>query len=145
MTVAVQEEKEKEGGQEKEKEKEKENTASAEEEGKKTQRRKRELFVHERKLVKLFNRTFSKLKTWADTSDIAYLPFYLFSYKESGRLGAALKLVNKLLASTDLAAPKRKSLHEERMKLFETLGWTHWKAYDQRLLVSKFPPSFIPH
>ena len=57
-----------------------------------------------------------------------------------GRLAAALELVNEKIADE----PTDAKLYEQRIELLDSLGWEHWKAYEQQWQLVRFPAAYPP-
>lgn len=64
----------------------------------------------------------------------------LVKHKAKGELGLALQIVNGLLATE----PSQELL-EERIALYEQLGWGELVRLERNMLVCRYPPNFVLH
>lgn len=68
-----------------------------------------------------------------------YLKFAVFRWVEAGELAKALKAVNKAIKGNS-GAPE-KVVHELRLDLLDTLGWTEIAENQRQHMVRIFPAS----
>ncbi len=87
-----------------------------------------------------FEAAFGELEKWTDTTADDYVALHIDRLTRIGRPGQALKLLNKRIAD---GKPDRK-LFEQRITLFEKLGWEHWQRYEQAWLLIRFPRDYPP-
>jgi len=87
-----------------------------------------------------FEQAFAELAKWVDTTADDYLLLHIDRERYYGRLGEALKLLNKKLADVK---PDKK-LYTKRAALLGELGWTHWQQYDEKWLLLRFPATYPP-
>jgi len=85
-----------------------------------------------------FEEAFAELGKWVDTTDADYLDLHIEREQRQGRLGEAVRLVSKKIED---AEPK-KALYEQRIRLLDDLGWSHWKAYEEAWLLIRFPADY---
>lgn len=93
-----------------------------------------------------FEDTLKKLKEWAeiDSSD-KYAALVIERETRAGRLGAALKVLNKLIGKEvkDAIKPITKAeLYEKRVQIFEQLGYSILVGYDKSTRVISCPKSY---
>jgi tripeptidyl-peptidase-2 len=84
--------------------------------------------------------TIAALQEWVDTTDKEYVLLHIAGERMHGRLGTALKLLNKRIAD---GKPERKML-EKRAKLLRQLKWDHWAAYEDKWLTLRYPAAYQP-
>jgi hypothetical protein len=87
-----------------------------------------------------FEQAFADLQKWVDTTTGDYLKLHIQRDRRQGRLGEALRLLNKQIDD----APTKKELYEQRLELLDALGWPHWKQYEQHWLLIRFPDKYPP-
>ena len=87
-----------------------------------------------------FEQAFAELQKWVDTATDDYLMLHIDREAQHGRLGGALKLLNKKIADSK----PDKELFEKRIKLLDRLGWVHWKQYEERWMLIRFPVAYPP-
>ncbi|KAH7278340.1 hypothetical protein KP509_38G036900 [Ceratopteris richardii] len=87
-----------------------------------------------------FEETYLELRKWVDISSTKYSLLRVIHEKRAGRLGTALKVLNELLEEE--GKPIKKTLVEQKVHLFEKLGWLHCAAYSKRSLLACFPPDY---
>jgi hypothetical protein len=87
-----------------------------------------------------FEQAFAELQKWVDTTTDDYLMLHIDREAHHGRLGGALKLLNKKIADSK----PEKELFEKRIKLLDRLGWPQWKQYEERWMLLRFPAAYPP-
>ena len=87
-----------------------------------------------------FEAAFAELRKWVDTTDDKYLMLHIEREIRHGRLGEALHLLNERIAESR----HDKELYEKRIKLLDTLGWLHWKEYEEKWELIRFPEEYPP-
>ncbi|GIL53884.1 hypothetical protein Vafri_9378 [Volvox africanus] len=84
-----------------------------------------------------------ELRKWADTSsESAHLLLHAKVEARGGRYAAAIKALDKLLASDDKAvstAAGREDISNLKHKLYLALGWGHWATLEKELQAVRFP------
>lgn len=90
--------------------------------------------------VEDFEQAFGLLQKWVDTTGDEYLMLHIDRLAERGQLGEALKLLNKRIADSK----PDKELFAKRIKLLDRLGWAHWKQYEEKWLLLRFPTAYPP-
>lgn len=83
---------------------------------------------------------FADLAKWVDTTETDYLPLHIDRMARTGKPGEALKLLSRKIADSR----PDKALREQRARLFDQLGWPHWKEYEERWLLISFPKDYPP-
>lgn len=88
------------------------------------------------KLDEEFAATFKQLTRWVDTEEPDYILLHDRKLRREGNFGQAIKLLQK-----DIARPKRDDwLHHKKLRdMYEALGWSDWRDYEQRLMRIRFP------
>ncbi|GLI68325.1 hypothetical protein VaNZ11_012720 [Volvox africanus] len=84
-----------------------------------------------------------ELRKWADTSsESAHLLLHAKVEAQGRRYAAAIKALDKLLASDDKAvstAAGREDISNLKHKLYLALGWGHWATLEKELQAVRFP------
>ncbi|GIM09954.1 hypothetical protein Vretimale_13739 [Volvox reticuliferus] len=84
-----------------------------------------------------------ELRKWVDTSsDPSHLLLHAKVEARAQRYAAAIKALDKLLASDDKAvstAAGREEVSNLKHKLYLALGWSHWAALEKDLQAVRFP------
>jgi tripeptidyl-peptidase-2 len=87
-----------------------------------------------------FEAAFGELQKWTDTTGDEYLWLHIDRAVHRGRLGEALRLLNRKIADSK----PDKELFTKRIELLEKLGWSHWQRYEEKWLLLRFPPAYPP-
>ncbi|RMF71665.1 MAG: hypothetical protein D6744_17655 [Planctomycetota bacterium] len=85
----------------------------------------------------MFEENFAALARWVDTTEKDYVLLHIARERLHGRLGEALKLLNKRIADDP-----EKRLYEKRIGLLEDLGWRHWAEYERRWQLLRYPAAY---
>ena len=87
-------------------------------------------------LDRRFNDTFSELQRWVDTKDVKYVSLQVQRERRRERWGVALGLLSGAIAKD----PSQRRFYEERLDLYETLGWETARQREAERLLARFPP-----
>lgn len=87
-----------------------------------------------------FEKTFAELRKWADSKSDQYAQLVLERAKRARRHGETLQLLQGRLAKS----PNDKKLLEQRIDLYEKLGWKDWVAYERKWNIIRFPKAYQP-
>jgi tripeptidyl-peptidase-2 len=82
-----------------------------------------------------FEANFTALRRWVDTTETKYGLLHIRRERRKTRYGAALKLLDRYIASS---APNY-WYHKKRRDTYEQLGWKHLYESENRWLVIRFP------
>jgi len=88
----------------------------------------------------LFERTYSELSKWVDPKDAKYILLYLRRERRNDRPATALKALNEHVKNS----PPKKLLHKKRADIFDELGWIHWRDYERKWMLIRFPSAYPP-
>eukprot|EP00742_Colponemidia_sp_Colp-10_P008114 GILJ01008758.1.p1 GENE.GILJ01008758.1~~GILJ01008758.1.p1 ORF type:complete len:1249 (+),score=195.85 GILJ01008758.1:73-3819(+) len=93
--------------------------------------------------IRSFDEHYQDLQKWVDPTEAKYCLVHIEREKRNGRLGTALKLLNKhaSTAGGDLGLTQ-KQFFETRAALLGALGLGHWQQYEKRWNLIRFPPSY---
>jgi hypothetical protein len=83
-----------------------------------------------------FEDAFAELGQWVDTKDADYILAHIRWLRRHQRFGDALQLLNKHMKT---AAPAR-LLHDKRVKIMGSLGWTLWADHEEQWNRRRFVP-----
>ena len=87
-----------------------------------------------------FEANFSELRKWVDTTQEKYFLLHVRRERRQGRYGNALELLNRHLS----AAEPNYWHFKKRRDLYESLGWEHCRADEDRRLLIRFPGDYQP-
>jgi len=94
----------------------------------------------EKERRKRFEANFRELQRWVDTTGKEYFLLHARRERRHGRPALALKLINRHLKDT----PTRRLLYKKRGDLFDELGWNHWRDYQRKWMLLRFPEHYPP-
>jgi tripeptidyl-peptidase-2 len=89
---------------------------------------------------KLFEEAYAELSKWVDPKDSKYILVYLRRERRHSRPATALKALNEHIKKS----PPKKLLYKKRADIFDELGWTHWRDYERKWMLLRFPSAYPP-
>lgn len=98
-----------------------------------------------------FEDAYAALQQWLDNppasgTDLRALILYVNRERRAGRLGNAVKALNKYLGEAGVSNDNTKDLKKVwtlRLELMGELGWTTWVAYEERVAIIRVPPAGV--
>lgn len=89
---------------------------------------------------KLFEATYAELSNWVDPRDAKYILLYLRRQRRQDRPAMALKALNEHIKNS----PPKKLLQKKRADILDELGWEHWRDYERKWMLIRFPSAYPP-
>ncbi|RUS20247.1 subtilase family-domain-containing protein [Endogone sp. FLAS-F59071] len=98
-----------------------------------------------------FEDAYASLQQWLDNppasgTDLRVLILYVNRERRAGRLGNAVKALNKYLGDAGISNDNTKDLKKVwalRLELVGELGWTTWVTYEERVAIIRAPPAGV--
>ena len=89
---------------------------------------------------KLFEATFAELEKWVDLKEPKYVLLHIRRERRLQRQGNALEALNDHIEESK----PTKLLFKKRGDLYDELGWDHWRDYERKWMILRFPAGYPP-